>query len=64
MLTCFRYAKWRAAHLHNCIKTGETPNEPAPKPDEPNDSYNFEDDETGFPTNEVIINIIYIFIQI
>lgn len=29
-----RYAKWRAAHLHNCLNTGETPSEPAPKQDE------------------------------
>jgi hypothetical protein len=29
-----RYAKWRAAHLHNCLKTGEVPQDPAPKPDE------------------------------
>ena len=29
-----RYAKWRAAHLHNCLKTGELPQDPAPKPDE------------------------------
>jgi len=28
------YAKWRAAHLHKCIKSGETPEAPAPKPDE------------------------------
>lgn len=29
-----KYAKWRAAHLHNCLKSGETPQAPAPKPDE------------------------------
>lgn len=29
-----KYAKWRAAHLHNCLRTGEPPQEPAPKPEE------------------------------
>jgi len=29
-----KYAKWRAAHLNNCLKTGEHPQEPAPKPED------------------------------
>nr|SVE93339.1 EOG090X0GPB [Moina brachiata] len=35
-----KYAKWRAAHLHSCLNTGETPSEPAPKQEdeEVNDS--------------------------
>nr|SVE83392.1 EOG090X0GPB [Daphnia magna] len=39
-----KYAKWRAAHLHNCLNSGEIPSEPAPKPDEQliNDSENLE----------------------
>nr|SVE74887.1 EOG090X0GPB [Daphnia carinata] len=39
-----KYAKWRAAHLHNCLNSGEMPSEPAPKPDEQliNDSENLE----------------------
>nr|SVE76102.1 EOG090X0GPB [Daphnia hispanica] len=39
-----KYAKWRAAHLHNCLNSGETPSEPAPKPDDQliNDSENME----------------------
>nr|SVE89601.1 EOG090X0GPB [Daphnia sinensis] len=39
-----KYAKWRAAHLHNCLNSGEIPSEPAPKPDEQliNDSENME----------------------
>lgn len=45
-----RYAKWRAAHLHNCINTGEQPSEPAPKPEEGvlNDSENL---EFGLPSS-------------
>lgn len=40
-----KYAKWRAAHLHNCLNSGEKPSEPAPKPDDDqalNDSENLE----------------------
>nr|SVE83981.1 EOG090X0GPB [Daphnia pulex] len=39
-----KYAKWRAAHLHNCLNSGEEPSEPAPKPDDQviNDSDNLE----------------------
>lgn len=45
-----KYAKWRAAHLHNCLNTGEQPSEPAPKPDEGvlNDS---ENQEFGLPSS-------------
>nr|SVE76728.1 EOG090X0GPB [Daphnia longispina] len=39
-----KYSKWRAAHLHNCLNSGEAPTEPAPKPDDQmiNDSENLE----------------------
>nr|SVE73901.1 EOG090X0GPB [Daphnia atkinsoni] len=39
-----KYAKWRAAHLHNCLNSGETPSDSAPKPDDQliNDSENLE----------------------
>nr|SVE94581.1 EOG090X0GPB [Simocephalus serrulatus] len=39
-----KYAKWRAAHLHNCLNSGEKPSDPAPKPDDQvlNDSENLE----------------------
>lgn len=45
-----RYAKWRAAHLHNCLNSGETPSEPAPKPEEGvlNDADNL---EFGLPSS-------------
>lgn len=43
-----KYAKWRAAHLHNCLNSGERPSDPAPKPDEQdlNDSENLEYGQT------------------
>nr|SVE75470.1 EOG090X0GPB [Daphnia dolichocephala] len=46
-----KYAKWRAAHLHNCLNSGETPSEPAPKPDDQliNDSENMEYGFTAEP---------------
>nr|SVE92733.1 EOG090X0GPB [Megafenestra aurita] len=39
-----KYAKWRAAHLNNCLNSGEKPSDPAPKPDDQvlNDSENLE----------------------
>jgi len=43
-----KYAKWRAAHLHNCLNSGEQPSNPAPKPDE-QDLNDSEDLEYGIP---------------
>nr|SVE93961.1 EOG090X0GPB [Scapholeberis mucronata] len=47
-----KYAKWRAAHIHNCLSSGEKPSDPAPKPDDQllNDS---ENSEYGFSTDTI-----------
>ena len=61
MVVC-RYAKWRAAHLHNCLNSGEKPSEPAPKPDDDqtlNDSENLEygisSDSSKHPVSKLLV---------
>ena len=49
-----RYAKWKAAYIHNCLKNGETP-VPGPvgweESDDNNDNYT--DEATGGPSNNL-----------
>lgn len=52
-----KYAKWRAAHLNTCLKTGEPPQEPAPKPDE-EILDELENEEYNIPTSSVGANLV------
>ncbi|KAH8316814.1 hypothetical protein KR074_010899 [Drosophila pseudoananassae] len=41
-----KYAKWKAAYIHNCLKNGETPI-PGPLPDDEEDEFGEEGDNTN-----------------
>ncbi|CRL06428.1 CLUMA_CG019488, isoform A [Clunio marinus] len=44
---CRKYAKWKAAYIHNCLKNGETP-QPGPMPTEGEDELQDEASGGGF----------------
>lgn len=47
-----KYAKWKAAYIHNCLKNGETPIPgPMRDPDNPEDNENPEGESSGMGSN-------------
>lgn len=64
----YRYAKWRAAHIHNCLNSGEKPSDPAPKPadqllnDSENSEYGLSTDTTRTSVTKFISLYLYILI--
>uniref|UniRef100_T1PAJ1 Vta1 n=1 Tax=Musca domestica TaxID=7370 RepID=T1PAJ1_MUSDO len=49
-----KYAKWKAAYIHNCLKNGEVPiSGPMKEEDDENDENNMENNENNMGSNQI-----------